>query len=113
MVDYLYKVLNDTEVLIGQTGSPLGIPQSNVVVIGDFFQQSKFTCAADLTLDQEVQALNHGWGNCVIFLGKAIFYSPSASLHPGVKMGTGELSLKPGKMLGDPWWLVSWHQGML
>ena len=29
-------------------------------------------------------------GHCVVFLGKTIF-SHSASLHPGVKMGTGQL----------------------
>ena len=28
-------------------------------------------------------------GHCVVFLGKTL-YSHSASLHPGVKMGTGE-----------------------
>ena len=28
-----------------------------------------------------------GWGHCVVFLGKTL-YSHSASLHPGVQMGT-------------------------
>ena len=28
-----------------------------------------------------------GWGHCVMFLGKTL-YSHSASLHPGVQMGT-------------------------
>ena len=32
-----------------------------------------------------------GQGHCVVFLGKT-FYSHSASLHPGVQMGTGELN---------------------
>ena len=32
-----------------------------------------------------------GWGHCVVFLGKAL-YSHGASLHPGVKMGTGEFN---------------------
>ena len=32
-----------------------------------------------------------GRGHCVVFLGKTL-YSHSASLHPGVKMGTGELN---------------------
>ena len=31
-----------------------------------------------------------GWRHCVAFLGKTL-YSHSASLHPGVQMGTGEL----------------------
>ena len=30
-----------------------------------------------------------GWGHCVVFLGK-ILYSHSASLHPGVQMGTSK-----------------------
>ena len=32
-----------------------------------------------------------GRGHCVVFLAK-IIYSHGASLHPGVKRGTGELS---------------------
>ena len=32
-----------------------------------------------------------GWGHCVVFLGKTL-YSRSASLHPGVKMGTGKFN---------------------
>ena len=31
---------------------------------------------------------NAGWGHCAVFLGKTL-YSHSASLHPGVQMGTG------------------------
>ena len=30
-------------------------------------------------------------GHCVVFLGKTL-YSHSASLHPGVQMGTGEFN---------------------
>ena len=30
-----------------------------------------------------------GWGHCVVFLGKTLF-SHSASLHPGVQMGTSK-----------------------
>ena len=30
-----------------------------------------------------------GWGHCVVFLGKSL-YSHSASLHPGVQMGTSK-----------------------
>ena len=30
-----------------------------------------------------------GWGHCIVFLGKTLS-SHSASLHPGVEMGTGE-----------------------
>ena len=30
-----------------------------------------------------------GWGHCVVFLGKTL-YSYSASLHPGVQMGTSK-----------------------
>ena len=32
-----------------------------------------------------------GQGHCVVFLGKTL-YSHGASLHPGVKMGTGEFN---------------------
>ena len=32
-----------------------------------------------------------GWTCCVVFLGKT-HYSHSASLHPGVQMGTGEFN---------------------
>jgi len=32
-----------------------------------------------------------GQGHCLVFLGKTL-YSHSACLHPGVKMGTGELN---------------------
>ena len=32
---------------------------------------------------------NPGWGHCVVFLGKTLY---SASLHPGVSMGTGEFN---------------------
>ena len=32
-----------------------------------------------------------GPGHCVVFLGKTL-YSHSASLHPGVYVGTGELN---------------------
>ena len=31
-----------------------------------------------------------GWGHCVVFLGKTL-YSHSASLHPGVQMGTSKI----------------------
>ena len=34
--------------------------------------------------------LSPGWGQCFVFLGKTL-YSHSASLHPGVLMGTGKL----------------------
>ena len=34
--------------------------------------------------------LNPGQERCVVFLGKTL-YSHSASLHPGVSMGTSEL----------------------
>ena len=30
-----------------------------------------------------------GWGHCVVFFGKTL-YSHSASLHPGVQMGTNK-----------------------
>ena len=32
-----------------------------------------------------------GRGHCVVFLSKTLYY-PSASLHPGVEMSTGELN---------------------
>ena len=36
---------------------------------------------------------------CVVFLDKTL-YSDSASLHPGIQMGTGELSGKPDENAG-------------
>ena len=30
-----------------------------------------------------------GWGHCVVFLGKTLYFH-SASLHPGVQMGTSK-----------------------
>ena len=39
-----------------------------------------------------------GWGHCVVFLGKTL-YSHSASLHPGVKMGTGKLNAGGNPMM--------------
>ena len=43
------------------------------------------------TLDSRSSGLGSspGWGHCVVFLGKTL-YSHSASLHPGVKMGTSK-----------------------
>ena len=41
-----------------------------------------------------------GRGHRVVFLGKTL-YSHSASLHPGVEMGTGKLLGKPDKLLGS------------
>ena len=41
-----------------------------------------------------------GWGHCVVFLGKTV-YSHSASLHPGVKMGTVKLLGQPKKLRGS------------
>ena len=36
--------------------------------------------------------LSPGWGHCVVFLGKkdTFSHSHSASLHPGVQMGTSK-----------------------
>jgi len=36
-------------------------------------------------------SLSPGWGHCVVFLGTTL-YSHSASLSPGVQMGTGEFN---------------------
>ena len=41
-----------------------------------------------------------GRGHCVVFLGKTL-YSHSASLHPGVSMGTCKLLGKPSKIAGE------------
>jgi len=35
--------------------------------------------------------LSPGQGHCVVFLGKTL-HSHSASLHPGVQMGSGKLN---------------------
>ena len=40
-----------------------------------------------------VSGSSPGLGHCVVFLGK-ILYSHSASLHPGVQMGTGEFNVE-------------------
>ena len=42
-----------------------------------------------------------GLGHCVVFLGKTL-YSHGASLHPGVKMGTGKFNVG-----GNP--AMDWH----
>ena len=41
------------------------------------------------TLDQVVRVQASCQGHCVVFLGKTL-YSQSASLHPGVQMGTSK-----------------------
>ena len=43
---------------------------------------------------------NSGQGHCIVFFGKTL-YSHSASLHPGVKISTGELLGQPDRMLGS------------
>jgi len=48
--------------------------------------------------------LSPGQGHCVVFLGKTL-YSHSASLHPGVYMGTGKI------MLGVTWDGLASHPG--
>ena len=43
-----------------------------------------------LTLDQVVHlGSSPGHGHCVVFLGKTLYFH-SASLHPGVQMGTSK-----------------------
>ena len=53
-------------------------------------------------LDSEASApgSSPGRGHCVVFLGKTL-YSHSASLHPGVQMGTSELLGKTGQFAGE------------
>ena len=53
-----------------------------------------------LSPDQSGPGLSPVRGHCVVFLGKTL-YSYSASLHPGVSMGTGKLLGKPNKLLGS------------
>jgi len=43
------------------------------------------------TPDRAVGDQKPGWGHCVVFMGKT-FDSHSASLHPGVLMGTGKFN---------------------
>ena len=38
-----------------------------------------------------IPGLSSGWGDCIVFLDKTL-YSHSASLHPDVQMGTGDLN---------------------
>ena len=40
-------------------------------------------------LNSGLSGLSPGQGHCVVFLGKTL-YSHSASLHPGVQMGTSK-----------------------
>ena len=42
-----------------------------------------------LTPDLVVWVSSPGWGHCVVFLGKTLYFH-SASLHPGVQMGTSK-----------------------
>ena len=42
-----------------------------------------------LTPDRVVWVSSPGWGHCVVFLGKTLYFH-SASLHPGVQMGTSK-----------------------
>jgi len=51
--------------------------------------------------DRAVLVRALGEGNCVVFLGKTL-NSHSASLHPGVKMGTGKFNAG-----GNP--AMDWH----
>ena len=53
--------------------------------------------------------LSPGWGHCVVFLGKTL-YSHSASLHPGVQMGTSKCAgarIKALLTIASPRQLVS------
>ena len=43
------------------------------------------------TPDRVVWVRHPGQGHCVVFLSKTL-YSHSASLHPGVEMGTGKFN---------------------
>ena len=45
--------------------------------------------------------LSPGLGHCVVFLCKTL-YSHSASLHPGVKMGTGEFNAEGNPVMVCP-----------
>ena len=45
----------------------------------------------ETSLGLRAPGLSLGQGHCFVLLGKT-FYSYSASLHPGVQMGTGELN---------------------
>ena len=49
-------------------------------------------------------------GHCTLFLGKTL-YSHSASLHPGVSMGTSKLSGKPDETLGITYGRLASHPG--
>ena len=51
------------------------------------------------TLDSEASGpgSSPGRGHCVVFLGKTLYFH-SASLHPGVLMGTGKLLGEANKL---------------
>ena len=42
-----------------------------------------------MSLGWVVWFLSSGWGLCIVFLGKMLYFN-STSLHPGVNVGTGE-----------------------
>ena len=42
-------------------------------------------------------------GHCVVFLGKTL-YAHSASIHPGVCMGTSDLLWQPDMLGSNLWW---------
>ena len=44
--------------------------------------------------------------HCVVFLGKTL-YSHSASLHPGIQMGTGEFNAWGSRLLTLRWTSIS------
>ena len=54
-----------------------------------------------------------GRGHCVVFLGNTL-YSHSASLHPGVEIGTGEFNVGGGRGVTPRWTCIpsSWGWGV-
>ena len=55
----------------------------------------------NIHVEGDAMALNPGQGRCVVFSIKTL-YPHSASLHPGVWIGTGQLFGQPDRMLGRP-----------
>ena len=59
----------------------------NIIVI--YWQRHSGLMVSALDSGSSGPVWSPGWGHCVVFLGKTL-YSQSASLHPGVQMGTNK-----------------------
>ena len=84
-------------------------------VVWEFIWEKKLCFSGGWHGDLMVSVLNSGGSrpvlcpgpeHCVVFLGKTL-YSHSASLYPGVSVGTSDLLGKPNKLHGSDMWRIS------